>query len=160
MQIQKHAVVSLEYTLTDPAGEVLDTSEGGEPLAYVHGTESLIPGLEARLEGLVKGARFDVHVEPDEGYGKRNEGLVHSVPRDQLPPDIELEVGMQLQARSPEGDLVVTIVALEGEQVTLDGNHPLAGMRLHFVGEIKDVRMATAEELAHGHVHGPGAHSH
>jgi FKBP-type peptidyl-prolyl cis-trans isomerase SlyD len=160
MQVAKHAVVSIDYTLTAPDGEVLDSSEGGEPLAYVHGTDALIPGLEAELEGKVKGTRFDVFVDPAQGYGERDESLVHKVERQKLPPGIELELGLQLQARGPEGDLIVTVIALEGERVTLDGNHPLAGMRLHFVGEIKDVRAATREELAHGHVHGAGGHHH
>lgn len=160
MQVAKNAVVTLEYTLTAPDGEVLDTSKGGDPLAYVHGTDALIPGLEAELEGMKAGDRFDVHVDPAEGYGERDERLVHEVEKTQLPPDIELELGLQLQAKGPDGDLIVTVVALEGERVTLDGNHPLAGMRLHFVGEVKAVRAASQEELAHGHVHGAGGHHH
>lgn len=160
MQVAKHAVVSIDYTLTAPDGEVLDSSQGGEPLAYVHGTDALIPGLESELEGKKKGDRFDVHVEPGDGYGERDERLVHEVEKKQLPPGIELEIGLQLQAKGPDGDLIVTVVALQEERVTLDGNHPLAGMRLHFVGEIKDVRAATREELAHGHVHGAGGHHH
>ncbi len=160
MQVAKDAVVTIEYTLTAPDGEVLDTSEGGEPLAYVQGTEALVPGLERKLEGKKKGDRFDVHVAPDEAYGPRDEALVHTVARTQLPPRVELEVGAQLKAQSPEGDLIVTVVALKGEQVTLDGNHPLAGMDLHFTGKILDVRAATHEELAHGHVHGLGGHAH
>ncbi|NOT30917.1 MAG: peptidylprolyl isomerase [Planctomycetes bacterium] len=160
MQIAKHSVVTLEYTLTAPDGEVLDSSKGGQPLAYVHGTEALVPGLERELEGKRKGDRFDVHVAPDDGYGAREEHLVHDVTRAQLPPGLELEVGLQLQAKGPDGDLIVTIVALSGELVTLDGNHPLAGMELHFTGEVVDVRAASREELAHGHVHGQGGHAH
>jgi FKBP-type peptidyl-prolyl cis-trans isomerase SlyD len=160
MQVAKHAVVTIEYTLTAPDGEVIDTSTGREPLAYVHGTEALVPGLERELEGKKSGDRFDVKVAPDDGYGERDEGLVHSVTRAQLPPGIGLEVGLQLQAKSPDGDLIVTIVALEGERVTLDGNHPLAGMELHFTGQVVGVRAATREELSHGHVHGAGGHAH
>lgn len=160
MLVAKHAVVTLDYTLSGPDGAVLDTSSGGEPLAYVHGTEALVPGLEAHLEGKQRGDHFDVHVEAAQGYGLRDERLVQSVDRKELPPDLELEIGLELQARGPHGDLIVTVVALQDQRVTLDGNHPLAGMRLHFSGEIRDVRAATRDELLHGHVHGPGAHHH
>jgi FKBP-type peptidyl-prolyl cis-trans isomerase SlyD len=160
MQVAKHAVVTISYTLKAPDGEVLDTSDGGEPLAYVHGTGSLVPGLEAALEGKSKGHSFDVRVAPAEGYGERDERLVQELDRKQLPPGMELEVGQQLQAQSPDGDLIVTVVKLAGERVTLDGNHPLAGMTLQFTGEIRDVRAATHAELAHGHVHGPGGRAH
>lgn len=158
MLIAKHAVVMLEYTLTAPDGEVLDTSKGRAPLSYLHGTGSIVPGLERALDGRQQGDRFDVRVSPDDGYGARDEGLVHEITRSQLPKDLEPEVGLELQARGPDGDLVLMIVAVEGERITLDGNHPLAGMELHFVGEIVGVRAATREELAHGHVHGPGGH--
>lgn len=160
MQVAKHTVVSLQYTLTAQDGVVLDASEEGRPLAYVHGTGSLVPGLEAFLDGKRKGDRFDVKVAPAEGYGERDERMVQEIERKQLPPGIELELGTQLQATSPDGDLIVTVVKLAGERVTLDGNHPLAGMDLHFVGTIQDVRAATREELAHGHVHGAGGHHH
>ena len=160
MNVTKNSVVTIDYILTAPDGEVLDTSEGGEPLVYVHGTGSIVPGLEAELEGKSSGHRFDVKIAPGEGYGERDERLVHQVSRAKLPPNIELEVGTQLQARGPDGDWIVTVVALAGDRVTLDGNHPLAGMPLHFVGEVKGVREATREELAHGHVHGPGGHEH
>jgi FKBP-type peptidyl-prolyl cis-trans isomerase SlyD len=160
MQIAKHAVVTIDYTLTAPDGEVLDSSEGGEPLAYVHGIGNLVPGLEQALEGKLKGERFDVRVAAAEGYGERDERLVQVVARKQLPAGVELEIGTQLQARGKEGDFVVTVVKLEGDSVTLDGNHPLAGIDLKFVGEIRDVRAATREELAHGHVHGAGGHHH
>ena len=160
MQVAKHAVVTIDYTLRAPDGEVLDTSDGGEALAYVHGTGSLVPGLEAALEGKQKGDRFDVLVAPEEGYGERDESLVQVVERTKLPPGLELEVGTQLQARGEDGDLIVTVVKLEGGRVTLDGNHPLAGMPLQFAGVIRDVRAATSTELSHGHVHGPGGHEH
>jgi len=160
MLVSRHAVVTIDYTLTAPDGEVLDTSSGGDPLAYVHGTEALVPGLEAELEGKKKGDRFDVHVDPDQAYGARDERLVHQVERSQLPPNVEIEPGLQLRAEHADGALIVTVVRIEGERVTLDGNHPLAGVRLHFTGEVRDVRAATPEELAHGHVHGPGGHHH
>jgi len=160
MKVAKNAVVSIHYTLTAPDGQVLDSSSGGEPLAYVHGLGNLIPGLEARLEGHGKGEPFDVTLAAADGYGERDERLVQKIQRNQLPPTIDLELGLELQARGPQGDLVVTVVAIEDQTVTLDGNHPLAGMELHFVGEIVDVRAASGEELAHGHVHGAGGHHH
>lgn len=160
MQVAQHAVVTIDYTLTAPDGEVLDTSDGGQALAYVHGTGALVPGLESALEGKQEGDRFDVRVAPAQGYGERDEALVQVIDRKKLPRGLELEVGIQLQARGEDGDRIVTVVKLEGERVTLDGNHPLAGMQLQFVGEIRDVRAATATERAHGHVHGPGGHHH
>jgi FKBP-type peptidyl-prolyl cis-trans isomerase SlyD len=158
MRVAKHVVVSLGYTLTGPDGEVLDTSEGGEPLAYLHGTGVLVPGLEAALDGREKGERFDVRVSAAEGYGERDEALVQIVERNKLP--LELELGQQLLARGPEGERILTVIGIEGDAVVLDANHPLAGMELHFVGEVRDLRVATAEELAHGHVHGPHGHGH
>lgn len=160
MHIAPHSAVTIEYTLTDPSGEVLDTSEGGDPLSYVHGTEALIPGLEAELDGKRVGERFDVKVAPADGYGERDERLVQEVARQQLPAGLELELGVEITAQSSAGDLVVTVIAIDGERVTLDGNHPLAGIELHFVGRIVGVRSASQEELAHGHVHGPGGHQH
>jgi FKBP-type peptidyl-prolyl cis-trans isomerase SlyD len=158
MNIARHSVVTIDYTLTSPEGEVLDSSQGGQPLAYLHGVGMLIPGLEKNLEGKTAGTRFDVKIPPHEGYGLRDERLVHEITRKQLPPGLEVEIGLELSARGPEGELVMTVVAVEGDKVTLDGNHPLAGIELHFVGEIKDVRAATKDELSHGHVHGPGGH--
>jgi FKBP-type peptidyl-prolyl cis-trans isomerase SlyD len=160
MQIAKHTVATLEYTLTDESGEVLDASKGREPLAYVHGVGMLIPGLEEELKGKVQGDSLKARIEPDRGYGVRDEAMVQSVPRQQLPDEVEIEVGMQFQAQS-EGDVhVVTVVEVEGEEVKLDANHPLAGVTLHFDVEVKEVREATSEEIEHGHVHGPGGHDH
>jgi len=160
MKIARHSVVTIEYTLTSPDGEVLDTSKGGDPLSYLHGVGMLIPGLEKNLEGRGAGEAFDVKVAPHEGYGLRDERLVHKVTKQQLPAGLEVEIGLELSARGPEGELVMTVVAVEGEQVTLDGNHPLAGIELHFTGEVKGVREATKDELSHGHVHGAGGHHH
>lgn len=158
MRVAKHVVVSIDYTLTAPDGEVLDSSSGGEPLAYLHGTGALVPGLEAALEGKGVGEPFDVVLTPAEGYGERDEGLVQTLERSELPPDIELELGLQLLARGPEGERILTVVGLEGTSVALDANHPLAGIALHFVGAVRELRAPTEEELAHGHVHGPHGH--
>ncbi len=160
MQITQNAVASIEYTLTDDSGEVIDTSKGQGPLTYLHGTGSLIPGLESELEGKGVGDAFKVRVEPDQAYGQRNDEMVQDVSRDQLPPDLDIQIGMQLQAQTEQGMHVVTVVGVKEAQVRLDANHPLAGVTLNFDVEIVEVREATGEELEHGHVHGPGGHEH
>ena len=160
LQITKHSVVSIEYTLTSDDGEVLDTSKGREPLVYLHGAGNLIPGLEKELEGKAKGDAMKVRIAPEDAYGERNDAMVQVIKRDQLPPDIEVQVGMQLQAQSPQGVQIVTVVGVEGDDISLDGNHPLAGVPLNFEVAVVEIREATSEELEHGHVHGPGGHSH
>lgn len=160
MQISQHAVVSFHYTLTDDTGRTLDTSKGGEPLAYLHGIGNLIPGLERELEGKSPGDKFSVTIAPQDAYGEYDESLVQQVPRRVLKGIPNLRVGMQLQAQSPEGSRAVTVKQIAGDMVTLDANHPLAGKNLNFDVEVTDVRQATPEELAHGHVHGPDGHGH
>ncbi len=160
MQIAKDKVVYIDYTLTNDAGEVLDTSEGREPLAYLHGAQNIIPGLERELEGHGKGDSLNVTVEPADGYGEYSEQLTQVVPRSMFEGVDEIEVGMQFQAETPGGVQVIRIAAVDGENITIDGNHPLAGQRLNFAVTVTDVRDATAEELQHGHVHGPGGHHH
>ena len=159
MKIQEHSVVSIDYTLTNAEGEILDTSNGDEPLTYIHGVGGLIPGLEAELEGKGVGSAFKVKIAPEDAYGVRDERKVARVPRNQL-PEGDIEEGMQFQARGPEGVEVVTVVEVTDDAVTLDGNHPLAGFELHFDVTVVAVRAATEEELEHGHVHGPGGHHH
>lgn len=160
MQIAKNAVVRIDYTLTNDAGTVLDTSKGREPLAYVHGVGGLIPGLEEELDGKAAGDKLQVVIPPEKGYGERQDGLVQKVEREQLPTEADVQVGAQFQAHTNVGVQVVTVTDVEGDQVTLDGNHPLAGETLHFDVNVVDVREATQEELEHGHVHGAGGHAH
>ena len=160
MQITKNAVAEIEYELKDDGGEVLDTSRGRDPLAYLHGAGNLIPGLEAELEGKTSGSSFQVRIEPQDAYGVRREELVQAVPRTQFPDEADVQPGMQFQAQSPSGAQVVTVVGVEGDQVTLDANHPLAGVALNFDVTVVAVREATPEELEHGHVHGAGGHAH
>ncbi len=160
MQISKNTVARFEYTLTDDSGTVLDTSEGQEPLAYVQGMGSIIPGLEEEMEGKGGGDAFKVRITADKGYGERDENMLHDVPRDQLPPEAELEVGMQFQAESEDGLHLLTVLSIAEDTVKMDANHPLAGVALNFDIKILEVREATAEELEHGHVHGPGGHEH
>ncbi|HKU44591.1 MAG TPA: peptidylprolyl isomerase [Polyangiales bacterium] len=161
MQIANNTAVWLQYTLRDDAGEVLDASEQDEPLIYIHGQGDIVPGLEKALEGKAIGSKFKVSVPPEEGYGPREPGKVQSVPRSAFEDAGDLEPGMQFQAQADDGGVdIVTIVAVSGEEVTIDANHPLAGKQLHFEIEVVNVRDATEEELEHGHVHGPGGHHH
>lgn len=161
MQIAENAVVAIHYTLTNDAGETLDSSrERDEPLAYLHGHGNIIPGLEKALTGKQAGDTLKVTVDPTEGYGERHEGLIQDVPREAFQGVDELAPGMQFQANTDAGPRMFTITDVQGDVITVDGNHPLAGATLHFDVEITDVRAASAEELSHGHVHGPGGHEH
>jgi FKBP-type peptidyl-prolyl cis-trans isomerase SlyD len=160
MQIAERTVASFHYTLTDDAGEVIDSSSGRSPLTYLHGVGQIVPGLEQALEGKAAGETFSVDVAPEEGYGPRHDGLIQTVPRAAFQGVDEIQVGMQFQAQGPQGALSVTITGIEGDEVTVDGNHPLAGQTLHFAIEITDVREASVEEVLHGHVHGEGGHAH
>ena len=160
MQVVKHSVVHIDYTLKNGNGDILDSSNGSDPLAYIHGIGNLIPGLEKALEGKAKGDKLQVSIEPKEAYGMREDHLERKVARKEFPESEALEVGMQFEADLGSGPRVFMIVSLTAEEVTLDGNHPLAGETLHFSVEIKEIRKATAEELSHGHVHGSGGHHH
>lgn len=161
MQVANNRVVTIDYTLTDNDGTVLDSSDGGEPLAYLHGQGNIIVGLEEALEGLSAGDAVDVTVLPEKAYGERRDDLIQVVPRERFVTDGEIEVGMTFHSHeSDNGGRVVRVVEVSPEQVTIDGNHPLAGVTLNFSVRIQDVREASAEELDHGHVHGPGTHHH
>lgn len=160
MKVQKDAVVAIDYTLRDEQGEVLDES-GDAPLHYLHGHGNIVPGLEQALEGLEAGGSTRTTVAPADGYGERDDGRMMTVPRGDLPDEIEPQVGMVLSGQTPDGHAVpLWITELKDQAVVLDGNHPLAGRALDFEVEIKSVRAATDEEKAHGHVHGPGGHAH
>jgi FKBP-type peptidyl-prolyl cis-trans isomerase SlyD len=153
-------VVTIHYTLKDDGGAVLDSSAGGEPLAYIQGHGNLVAGLEKALEGQEDGAKLAVDVTPAEGYGIRDEKLIQRVPKRSLQGAGQIKKGMQFQARTEDGMRLFTVAAIIGDMVTLDGNHPLADQTLHFDVQIVGVREATAEELEHGHVHGAGGHHH
>jgi FKBP-type peptidyl-prolyl cis-trans isomerase SlyD len=160
MQVSKHTVVTLDYTLKDDDGQVIDTSSGREPMVYLHGANNLVPGLEVALEGKSAGDAVAVRVPAEEGYGPRDEGRRQEVPREMF-GDHEVEVGAQYHASGPSGEqLVVTVVEANAERVTVDGNHPLAGIPLNFDVKVLEVRGATPEEIDHGHVHGPQGHQH
>lgn len=162
MKIAKDMVVEMHYTLTDPAGEVIDTSreDGGEPLAFLCGYQNIIPGLENALMGLEKGAKLVVNVEPADGYGVYDETLTHTVERSAVELEEDLETGMGLVMMTQHGPIEVVVKDFNDETVTLDLNHPLAGMALNFDVEIMNVRSASEEELSHGHVHQHGHHHH
>ncbi len=153
MQIAKDTVVSIDYTLKDDQGSVLDTSEGKQPLAYLHGNGNIIPGLETALEGKQAGDELSVRIEPAEAYGERRDELTQAVPRDLFQGVDDLQVGMQFQAGGEGGGQIVTITAIEGDQVTVDANHPMAGVPLNFDVKVVEVREASDEEKEHGHVH-------
>jgi FKBP-type peptidyl-prolyl cis-trans isomerase SlyD len=163
MKVEKNRVVAIDYTLTDDNNQVIDSSSGAEPLEYLHGHGNIIPGLERALEGGETGDKITVTVPAGDAYGNRDEKLVINVPLSRFEGVESVEEGMQFETRTPEGLRVVTVTGVADERVTLDGNHPLAGMDLNFDVTIKSIREAKAEELSHGHVHSHGhehGHSH
>ncbi|MSP28068.1 MAG: peptidylprolyl isomerase [Methylococcales bacterium] len=158
MQIADNIAVSIHYTLTNDDGEVLDSSIDDDALVYLHGEGNIISGLEQALNGKVVGDKFKVRLDAEDAYGELVEDRVQVIPRSMFEGIDELEVGMQFQADVSEGPGAVTIIKIDGDNVTIDGNHPLAGQALTFDVEVVDVRAATEEELDHGHVHGEGCH--
>lgn len=154
LMIGDNSVVSIHYKLTDNDGNVIDTSEGMEPLTYLHGVGNLIPGLEKELVGKVENDALSVKVQPADGYGESMQELVESVPKTAFQGVDNIEVGMSFEAKNPNGDMQrIAVKKVEGDMVTVDANHPLAGVELNFDVTIISVREATEEEVAHGHVH-------
>lgn len=160
MQVAERCVVSIHYKLTNDRGEVLDSSEGSDALVYLQGSGNIIPGLESALVGKKAGDKLDVRVEPAQGYGERDDRLIQQVPRRAFQGVKDVKAGMRFQTEGPNGPTSVVITRVAGDMVTVDGNHPLAGEHLNFAVEITDVREASEEEIAHGHVHGAGGHHH
>lgn len=160
MQIAQDHVALIDYTLTNDNGDVIDSSAGGEPLAYLHGHHNIIPGLEKALLGKVAGDSLKVSIEPADAYGEFNPALMEQVPRHLFAGVDQIEPGMQFQAQTAQGMQIITVAAVDGDQITVNGNHPLAGQTLHFDVTVKEVRAASQEELDHGHVHGVGGHHH
>jgi FKBP-type peptidyl-prolyl cis-trans isomerase SlyD len=158
MQIADNMAVSIHYTLTDDDGEVLDSSIGDEALVYLHGGGNIISGLEKALHGKVAGDKFNVRIAPEEAYGEFMEEMIQVISRDMFEGIDNIEVGMQFHADVSSGTGVVKVVNIEDDDITIDGNHPLAGLALTFDVEVMDVRAATEEEAAHGHIHGAGCH--
>jgi len=153
------SVVTFHYTLRNKEGQLLDSSTGGQPIAFLEGGGQIIDGLEEVLIHATTGDKLQVEVAAAKAYGVRDASLVRKVKRSQLPVD-ELKLGDMFQTGQDRHAPVVTVTAIDGDDVTLDANHPLAGVDLVFDTEIVEVREATAEEIAHGHVHGPGGHHH
>ena len=160
MLVARDTVVTIHYTLKNDAGEVLDSSAGGEPLAYIHGGGNIIVGLEEALEGKTTGDRIAVAIPAEKAYGVRDQALVQQVPRRAFQSGGEIKAGMRFTAQTEHGPRQVVVTRVAGDMVVVDGNHPLAGQALNFDVEITEVRAASEEELAHGHVHGPGGHHH
>lgn len=160
MQIAENSVAAFHYTLTDDQGQVIDSSAGREPLTYLHGSGEIVPGLEKEMAGRKVGDVFTVRVAAEEGYGVHHAELMQEVPKAAFQGVEDIHPGMQFQGRGPQGEINVTVAKVEGDTVYIDGNHPLAGQNLNFAIEVTDVRAASAEELAHGHVHGAGGHHH
>jgi FKBP-type peptidyl-prolyl cis-trans isomerase SlyD len=159
MTINANKVVTLDYTLTDDSGEILDQSSNGQ-FTYLHGANNIIPGLENALTGKTAGESLNVKVSPELGYGVRDENLSQVVGIDMFESPADVEVGLQFHAQSGDGNrIVITVTKIEGEEVTIDGNHPLAGVTLNFDVTIVGVRDATEQEIAHQHVHAHG-HDH
>lgn len=153
MKIATNTVVSMHYTLTNDDGTQLDSSRGKEPLVFLQGYQNIIPGLEKEMEGKEKGEKFTATISPEMAYGERVDQLVQALPKSNFPDPNNLQVGMQFQASSEAGPLNLTVVEVKDDTVTVDGNHPLAGVTLNFDVEVVDVREATEEEIAHKHVH-------
>jgi len=162
MTITENKVVLIHYTLKDSAGETLDSSEGREPLAFIQGIGNIIVGLEEALAGKAVGDKVSATIEPEKAYGVRVDENVHIVPLSsfQADGDEKLVEGMQVRVETNEGVSIADVAKIDGEEVTLDLNHPLAGETLFFDVKIIDVREATKQELEHGHAHGPGGHHH
>jgi FKBP-type peptidyl-prolyl cis-trans isomerase SlyD len=160
MNITENCVASFHYTLTDGTGKVLDSSEGQEPLSYLHGAGNIIPGLEKALLGKTIGDKLNVAVNAAEAYGERDDTMVQELPTSMFSGVDQIEIGMEFHAETEHGLQVVTVTSVANDTVTIDGNHPLAGVDLNFDVEVTAVRDATPEELTHGHAHGAGGHHH
>ncbi len=159
-KITVNKVVSLAYTLRDDDGEIIDRSEDGSPLLYLHGAQNIVPGLEEQLEGVAEGESVKASVSPEKGYGPRI-GEAQEVPRNLFPADAELAAGMQVVAHDDEGrQIPFFITGITDDTITVDPNHPLAGETLHFDVTVASLRDATEEEITHGHPHGAGGHQH
>lgn len=160
MRIARNSVVTFDFSLRD-GQNVIESSVGRDPALYLHGHPGLFPALQSAMEGRQAGDAFVVEVPAEQAFGTRNEELVQPVSRANFPPGQMIHVGQEFQARGPNGEVgLIRIVKIEGDDVTVDANHRLAGVNLTFDVTVREVREATPEEIAHGHVHGPGGHHH
>ena len=160
MKITDKKVAVIHYAVSDSEGTLIDSSYDHKPLSIIHGTGFLIPGLEDALKGHEAGDKFEVDVPADDAYGERQDGFVQQVPKEMFGDIEDLAVGTQLRAETEHGEQTVIVVDMDDDSITVDGNHPLAGIDLSFDVEVLEVREATEEELAHGHVHEEGGCGH
>jgi len=161
MTITQHKVVSIHYKVVDTASaEEIDSSEGGDPMTYLHGAQNIIPGLEQALEGKGVGDEIEVTVEPAEAYGEYSDDRIQQVPIEAFEEMEKIEPGMMVTAQSDDGQINLLVTEVGEATVTVDANHPLAGKSLSFDVKVEAVRDASEEEISHGHVHGPGGHHH
>ncbi len=149
MKIDKNCIVAIHYKLTNDREELLDKSPEDEPLVYMHGAAGVLPALEAALEGKAAGESFDVTVSPSEGFGEHQPSQIQTVPRSAFQAEQSLEIGMQISAQTEQGDQTATITAFDDHTITIDANHPMAGMTLRFEGSVADIREASDEEVRH-----------
>ncbi len=160
MKIAPNKVVVMHYAVSDSEDTLIDSSYDHSPLAIIHGTGYLIPGLEDALIDHVVGDKFEVEVPSDKAYGERHDGFVQTIAKEMFAEIEDLAVGSQLRATTDEGEQTVIVIDVTDDEITVDGNHPLAGIDLKFDVEILEIRDATEDELAHGHVHGEGGCGH
>jgi FKBP-type peptidyl-prolyl cis-trans isomerase SlyD len=161
MAIEANKVVTMNFKLTDDEGNILDSTEKGGPFSYLTGKKMILPKLEDAVGNMIIGTKKNVRLEAVDAYGNYNDEIVQVVGKENFPEDFDLEVGLSYVASNPDGvQMPFVITEIEGDSVTIDFNHPLAGKNLNFDVELLDVRDATVEELSHGHVHGPGGHHH
>lgn len=154
-------VVSIDYVLTNPKGEELDRSKEGEPLVYLHGAHNVVPGLEEALTGKEVGDTLRVEVPPQKGYGLKQKVKPQRILRSKFPPDAKIEKGTRFVMQGPEGrPIPIWVAKVQGREVHVTPEHPLAGVTLCFDVTVRDIRDATEEEKTHGHAHGPGGHHH
>ncbi|MEN3110069.1 peptidylprolyl isomerase [Uliginosibacterium paludis] len=159
MEILKNTVVTLDYTVRDPDGNVVD--DGANPLVYLHGGyDAIFPLLEEKLHGMKTGEKLNIKLQPDDAFGEYDESLVLVEDRELFPADIEVGMAFERVGDDGEDDMVFRITDIADKKVVVDGNHPLAGMALVFDVTVREVRAASQEELDHGHVHGPHGHHH
>lgn len=152
MKVAPQKVVTVSYRLTDEAGELLDLVESSDPVIYLHGAGELIPGVENAFEGLEVDQEVEVDIDAENAFGDRQDDLQMVLPRGEF-DEIELELGLELELQFDEVELVATVEEFNEETVTVDANHDLAGLNLHFSGKVLDIRDATADEIEHGHAH-------
>lgn len=160
MLIEKNKVVLMHYTLTDNKGEVIGSTEGDVPLAYIQAKGNIIPSLEVEMEGKKAGDKFKAYLSVENAYGKRNPELIHIVDKSVFQGDEEITIGLKVNVQTSNGDSIAMVTAFDDKTITLDLNHPLADKDLIFDVEVVEVRDATETEIEHGHVHGPGGHHH